>query len=41
VTPLDLRPTIADQPFKGNTVEVRGQFNGAMNMPSTCRTTVP
>ena len=35
ITPLDLRPTVADQVFKGNTVEVRGQFNCAMNMPST------
>jgi hypothetical protein len=24
VTPLDLRPTIADQVFKGNSIEVRG-----------------
>ncbi len=41
ITPLDLHPTVADQVFKRNTIEVRGQFNCAMNMPSTCRTTVP
>ena len=35
IAPLDLRPTVADQVFKSNTVEVRGQFNCAMNMPST------
>src|SRR5271169_599147 len=35
VTPLDLRPTVADQAFKGNSIEVQGQFNCTMNMPST------
>jgi hypothetical protein len=35
VTPLDPRPTVADQAFKSNTVEVRGQFHCTMNMPST------
>src|ERR1039458_6835934 len=33
VTPLDLRPTVADKVFKGNSIEVRGQFNCTMNMP--------
>jgi hypothetical protein len=41
VTPLDLRPTIADQVFKGNSIKVRGQFNCTMNMPSTGRATLP
>jgi len=36
VTPLDLRPTVADQVFEGNSIEVRGQFDRTMNMPSTC-----
>ena len=36
VTPLDLRPTVADQIFEGNSIEVRGQFDCTMNMPSTC-----
>ena len=36
VTPLDLRPTVADQVFEGNGIEVRGQFDCAVNMPSTC-----
>ena len=35
VTPLDLRPTLADQLFKVNAIEVRGQFDCAMNVPST------
>jgi len=41
VTPLDLRPTVADQIFEGNSIEVRGQFNRTMNMPSTGRATLP
>ena len=41
VTPLDLRPTVADQVFEGNSIEVRGQFNCTMNMPSTGRATLP
>ena len=41
VTPFDLRPTVADQVFKGNSIEVRGQFNCAMNMPSTGCATLP
>ncbi len=41
VTPLDLRPTVADHAFKGNSIEVRRQFNGTMNMPSTGRATLP
>ena len=40
VTPLDLRPTVADQVFKSNTIKVRGQFNCTMNMPSTGRATL-
>jgi len=36
VTPFDLRPTVADQVFEGNSIEVRGQFDCTMNMPSTC-----
>jgi hypothetical protein len=35
ITSLDLRPTVADWVFKSNAVEVRGQFNCALNMPST------
>jgi hypothetical protein len=35
VTPLNLPPTVADQVFEGNSIEVRGQFNCTMNMPST------
>jgi hypothetical protein len=34
VTPLDLRPTVADHAFKGNSIEVRRQFNGTMDVPS-------
>src|SRR6202162_6736098 len=41
VTPLYLRPTVADHVFKGNSIEVRGQFNCTMNMPSTGRATLP
>ena len=41
VTLLDLRPTVADQVFKGNSIEVRRQFNCTMNMPSTGRATLP
>ena len=39
VAPLDLRPTFANQVFKDNSIEVRGQFNCTMNMPSTRRAT--
>src|ERR1019366_5974776 len=35
VTPLDLRPTLADHFFKGNSIKVRRQFNCTMNMPTT------
>jgi len=35
ITPFDLRPTVTDGLFKGNAVEVGGQFNCTMNMPST------
>ena len=35
VTPLDLRLTVADEVFKGNSIEVRGQLNCTMNMRST------
>ena len=41
VAPLDLRPTVADQAFEGNSIEVRGQFNCTVNMPSTGRATLP
>src|ERR1022692_3122586 len=39
VTPLDPRPTVADQAFKSNSIEVRGQFNCTMNMPSDRKST--
>ena len=32
-------PTFANQVFKDNSIEVRGQFNCTMNMPSTRRAT--
>ena len=41
VTPLDLRPAVADHAFKDNSIEVRRQFNGRMNMPSTGRAALP
>ena len=39
-TQLDLRPAAADYLFKGNSIQVRGQFNCAVNMPSTGRATL-
>jgi len=33
--PRDLCPTAANELFKGNSIEVQGQFNRTMDMPST------
>jgi hypothetical protein len=41
VTPFHLRPAAANSVFKGDRIEVRGQFNCTMNMPSTRRPALP